>query len=202
MAVVATVAFPLLEVAHGTLGIPINVWAALVHVSSVVVGAMLAAKILPLFTRNLRGSARPGLLTAVYALLLLLWFFRPYQLEISGTLIAQKLTGEWWLPLAALRVRMDVFSVVDVVAGFFLYLPMGALFAVWPLRLRGRLRGVIPALLFIVVIEMMHTFVAYRWPDSTDVLVQSAGVLVGWLIVRRAGFKPYGELLGGYRHAA
>lgn len=189
--------FPMLEVAHGAAGVPIHSGAAIIHVMAVAAGALMGAVLLPRFSRAFRGVRRPQLLTGCYAVLLLLWVSRPYQVEISGALIVDKLSGKWWLPLGALAGRMDVFSVVDVLAGFFLYLPVGGLLAVWPLRLVGRLRGIVPAVAFVVLTEVTQTFVAYRWPDITDVLVQSAGLAIGWLIVRRAGFKPYGEQLGG-----
>jgi glycopeptide antibiotics resistance protein len=92
-----------------------------------------------------------------------------------------------------------MFSVVDVMVAFFLFLPLGALLAVWPIRLRGSLRGFLPALYFAGAVELSQTMVLGRTVDITDFLVQAAGVGIGWAIVRRAGFRPYGEQLSRKR---
>jgi VanZ family protein len=88
-----------------------------------------------------------------------------------------------------------LFSVTKVVAEFLLYFPVGSLLAVWPLRRRGPLGHILPAVYVAVALELGQVFIAGRWFDSTDVLVQCAAAGVGWIIARRAGFAPYGELL-------
>lgn len=184
-----------LEVAHGVLGIPIDAGAALVHVVAVAAGATLAVFGLPKFTRSFRGSARPRALTASYAVVLALWALRPYRPETSLDALVGKLESDWWIPLQSLGARVDMFSVVDVVAPFLLYAPLGALLAVWPLRGRGPLSGFAPALYLAVATEVSQTLVATRTFDVTDLMIQSAGVAVGWVLVRRAGYLPYGEQL-------
>ena len=116
-------------------------------------------------------------------------------LVVSVSVVAAKLTGEWWIPLRLLGSRMDMFSVIDVVIGFFLFFPLGAALAVWPLRPRSALAGFLPALYLAAVLEVGQTFVAGRTMDMTDFLVQAAGAVVGWTIVRRAGYRPYGSVL-------
>lgn len=183
------------EVAHGALGMEILGGAAIVHVLAAASGAALAATGLPAFSRLLRGRQRPGALSLACAVWLLLWFLRPYAPEPTLGGVFAKLTSDWWVPLRLLGSRMDMFSVVDVVGAFFLYLPLGALLAVWPLRLRGVLRGFLPALYFAAGVELAQALVVTRIVDVTDFLVQAAGVLIGWTVVRRAGFRPYGEQL-------
>jgi glycopeptide antibiotics resistance protein len=191
----AAVFLTVTEVAHGALGIGIHAGAALVHTIAVGSGAWLAAAGLAGFSRRFRGVQRPRLVTVTYAVVLVLWASRPYSLELSLAAVAAKLDSDWWIPLRFSAMRMDMFSVVDVVVWFFLYLPVGGLLAVWPLRLRGWLAGFAPALYMAAVTEFSQILWASRTLDITDLLVQSAAAAVGWVVIRRAGFRPYGGQL-------
>jgi VanZ like family len=126
---------------------------------------------------------------------LAMWSLRPFVPEFDGGMLAQKLHNRWWLPLASLGMRMDFFSVVDVCSPFFLYLPLGALLAVWPLRRSGPLRGPLPAVYLALLLETSQFVVEGRLPDITDALVQGAAALVGWAIMRRTGYPRRGTLL-------
>ncbi|HSG49924.1 MAG TPA: VanZ family protein [Longimicrobiales bacterium] len=187
--------FTLAEIAHGALGMEILGGAAVVHATAFGAGALLGAWGLPAFTRSVRGVHRPRILLGGYAAWCLVWALRPYALESSLGAVAGKLATEWWIPLRFLGSRVDTFSVVDVVGGFFLFLPLGGLLAVWPLRLRGGLAVFLPALWFAALLEVSQTLVLTRTLDITDFLVQAAGAVIGWTMVRRAGFRPYGEQL-------
>lgn len=190
----SVILFGLVEIAHGALGMEIFAGAAVVHAVAVAGGGVVAAVGLPVFTRLLRGASRPRAFTVSYAMWLVLWGLRPYSPELVSR-IGAKLEGDWWVPLRFLGSRMDMFSVVDVVVGFFLLLPLGALLAVWPLRLRGPLGGVLPALYLAAGIEVAQLLVAGRTLDITDFLIQAAGAGIGWVVVRRAGYRPYGQQL-------
>jgi glycopeptide antibiotics resistance protein len=96
-------------------------------------------------------------------------------------------------------MRLDMFSVVDVSGPFLLYLALGALLAVWPLRLRGRLSGFAPAIYLAVATEIAQIVVAERLLDVTDLMIQASGATAGWVVVRRAGFRPYGAQLAPAR---
>ena len=76
-----------------------------------------------------------------------------------------------------------------------MYLPLGSLLAVWPLRLRGRWAHLWPGVWLAVVIELGHVVIADRTFDATNALVACAGLGIGWIVVRRSGFAPYGEAL-------
>ena len=78
-------------------------------------------------------------------------------------------------------------------APFFLYLPMGALLAAWPCRRRGLLAGPAPAVVLALVLEAMQLVVRDRQPDITDFLVAGSGAIIGWAIIRRAGYPVQGE---------
>jgi glycopeptide antibiotics resistance protein len=80
-----------------------------------------------------------------------------------------------------------------VCAPFFLYLPLGGLLAVWPIRRQGWLSGPLPGVWLALALETAQLLVLDRTLDITDVLVQASGVVIGWAIVRRAGYKTYGE---------
>jgi glycopeptide antibiotics resistance protein len=88
-----------------------------------------------------------------------------------------------------------VFSALHVVQLFALYFPLGAMLAVWPLRLSGRWSGLGPALLLAAVIEAGHLVIAGRYFDVTNALIAWAGLGIGWTVVRRSGFRPYGAAL-------
>ena len=195
---VAAAAVPLLaaaEVVHSLIGIPIQAGAIVVHAGAVALGAVVTARLLPSFTRNVRGPARPRMLTLAYAIVVAVWAFRPWFPELNTTEIIRKVTSDWWIPLSSLGMSMTFFSVADVLILFLLFLPLGGLLAVWPLRSKGRLAGFAPAIYLAVVLEVCQIFVAGRSLDITDLLVQSAAAMVGWTVVRRAGFSPYGAQL-------
>jgi VanZ family protein len=186
----------LAEVGHATLGLPIEAGAVLAHAVGVAAGAVTTATGLPRLTRMLHGRSRPRALLVAYGGVLLLWALRPFSPELSLGAIVGKLTNEWWIPLRFLGQRVDMFSVVDVVSPFFLYLPLGALLAVWPLARRGALSLFWPAAYLGAATELAQVLVQGRLLDSTDLLVQVAGAVVGWAVMRRAGFRPHGTLLG------
>jgi VanZ family protein len=183
------------EVSHGFLGLRIQAGAALAHSVGVMVGALAMAVSLPSLAPVLRGRSRPITLLAVYGLVLASWALRPYLPVASLEVIGEKLATPWWIPLGIMRQRFDMFSVFDVPATFFLYLPLGALLAVWPLARGGWLGFVWPVAYLAVATEIAQLFVLDRWVDVTDPLLQIAGAAVGWAVLRRAGFTPHGTLL-------
>jgi glycopeptide antibiotics resistance protein len=89
---------------------------------------------------------------------------------------------------------MDFFSVVDVCAPFFLYLPLGALLAVWPWRRQGAGSGPWPGVWLALGLELSQIAVGGRMTDITDFMVTASGVLVGWALIRRARYRVYGEM--------
>ncbi len=184
----------LAELGHGLLGQEIVVGSALVHGLSIAIGAIVAERTLPTLTQMYRGAARPRFLIRAYAVVIALWALRPYIPELKP--IAEQLTGTWWIPLESLGMRVDVFSVVDVMAPFFLYFPLGALLAVWPLRSSGWLSGLWPAVWLALATEASQLVIQERLVDITDPLVQIAGALIGWTVIRRAGYATYGAVGG------
>jgi uncharacterized membrane protein YhaH (DUF805 family) len=195
VALVGSALCVLAELAHGLLGLPLDAGAALTHAVGVVAGAAAAGRWLSPLTRRLRGRDRPGALLLAYGVVLLLWALRPFAVETSLAAVIHKLTNDWWIPLRFLGQRVDMFSVVDVVSPFFLYLPLGALLKVWPLARRGWLGRFWPAVYFAAATELMQVGVQGRLLDSTDLLVQMSGAVVGWLVLRRAGFAAHGTVL-------
>jgi glycopeptide antibiotics resistance protein len=195
LAGVAAGALAAMEVMHGALGLRIDSSALLLHVFGVTGGLWLGVRWVPRFARSVRGVDRPRLLALAYAAVLVLWAIRPYALELSMGALAAKLQGDWWVPLESLGGRADMFSVVDVFVAFALYVPVGALLAVWPLRRHGVLAGFLPAIALGLATEVAQTFVVGRSLDITDALIQASGAVVGWVVVRRAGFRVAGELV-------
>ncbi len=182
------------ELMHGPLGQPIVIGAALLHALAVGLGAWGSARWLPTLSVALRGVHRVRALSVSYVLVLACWAWRPYLPEYQLDSMRRKLTTDWYLPLAGLAMAQDFFSVVDVCAPFFLYLPLGALLAVWPWRRRGWLAGPLAGVWVATALEGAQILVLGRMLDITDVMITSSGVLVGWAIFRRAGYQVYGEV--------
>jgi VanZ family protein len=185
----------LVELARGLSGQRMETGAFAAHVVGLAIGALLAWRLLPAATRRLRGAARVRALGAVYLLVLALWAWRPFRLDLSGPTLTAEFAAEHFIPLYALGARGDLFSAADVATQFLLYFPLGALAAVWPLARRGAWRGPVPAIVAALVLETAQLVVAERFFDVTDWLVQGAGALVGWSVAWRAGFRPRGTLL-------
>lgn len=184
-----------LEIGHGGLGLSVRWEALVVHVLAIAGGAAAARAVLPVFTQRWRGAARARLALAAYAALLLLFAWRPLWPRTSWAEITGQLSFSQFIPLASVAGRTDVFSALHVLQQFALYVPLGAVLAVWPLRLQGRHAHLRPAFLLALVFELGHIVIAERLFDITNVLLACAGVLLGWTVVRRAGFAPYGEAL-------
>jgi glycopeptide antibiotics resistance protein len=184
-----------LEIVHAVALEAINAGALLVHVIAITLGAILAARALPRFAK-LGHQERPLFALGTYAVIIAMWSWRPFRLELSASAMAEQFTREHVIPLAALAIRGDLFSVTDVIAQCLLFLPVGALLAVWPLRRSGVLRKVLPAVYLSVVLEVGKIAVADRFMDVTHILIQCAGAGIGYALMRLAGFRPYGELLG------
>jgi glycopeptide antibiotics resistance protein len=181
----------LAELLHGPNGQPIIAGAVVVHALAIAAGAFLAAALLPDFSKAVRGAARPRWVLRFLAALIALWALRPWVPEFLP--LSDRLSHDWWVPLAALGGRMDVFSVADVVGPFCLYIPLGALLAVWPWRRTGWLGNLWPAVWLAFGTEALQLVVQGRFVDVTDPLIQVSGAIIGWTIIRRAGYHPYGE---------
>jgi glycopeptide antibiotics resistance protein len=191
----AAVIFPLVEVVRGVTSQPIVAGAALVHLLAVALGAFAAVRWLPGLARRLHGPGRPRALLGMYTLWLILWTWRPFIPDITPAVLRMEVVLIRFIPLGTLSGRVDLFSVVDVALGFCLFLPVGALLAVWPLRRQGWLMGPFPAVYAALLFELGQIPIADRFFDITDALIGMAGGLIGWVVVRRAGFTLRGELL-------
>jgi hypothetical protein len=183
------------EVGHGMLGYPIWWGAVLVRMAGLAVGAWAAHRALPVLTQVLRGAARARAAVLAYGALLVLWGWRLFMPRTDLHAIAAQLAPANLVPLASLAGRVDAFSALHVLQQFLLYLPLGSLLAVWPLRLRGRWAHLWPGVWLATVIELGHAVIQGRTFDVTNALVACAGLGIGWIVVRRSGFAPYGEAL-------
>lgn len=183
------------EVARAAASVIVPAGPILVHVGAVSAGAAAAALLLPVVARRLRGAERPQLLFALYVGVVALWYLRPYVPELSPSAWLDELAGNWWMPMAFAAARMDLFSVIDVTNAFFLFLPVGALLAIWPFRRGSRWGGIVPGLVLAAVVEAMQLFVVGRTLALADMLIAAAGVWTGWVVLTRAGFPPRGQML-------
>jgi VanZ family protein len=202
VALAGAAALVMAELVRGATGYAIGAGPILASTGGVALGAWAGARVLPAFSRTWHGAARPRMLLWGYLAVVLLWSLRPFYPEFDGAMLAQKLSLEQLIPLLSYRERTDLFTAVDVAVTGLLVLPAGALLAVWPLRRRGWLAGPLPVVYVAAIAECAQILVAGRWFDATDMAVQSAAALLGWGMVRRAGYRPYGEALRARRPAA
>jgi glycopeptide antibiotics resistance protein len=182
-----------LELGHGVLAVTIRWEAAAVHALSITFGAWAAWRWLPAVTKTLRGARRAGAMFLTYAILLVIWGWRPFYPRIDPAAIAEQVALPNLIPLEFLASRADVFSALHVAQQFLLYLPLGALLAVWPLRSAGRWSGLKPVLWLAAGVELGHIFIDQRLFDVTNALIAVAGASIGWVVLRRSTYPVYGE---------
>lgn len=193
----AALVYPAIEVVHGVAALPILLGAALTHVVAVAIGAVVAAATIRSFAARYPVKSRVRILAVAYSLAIAVWSWRPFQLDLSRAAMADQFTSSHLVPLKALAERGDLFSVTDVIAQGVLFVPLGALLAVWPVRTRGPLRGMLPALYLAIILETGKIPIAERFMDVTHILIQSAGAALGFLLLRRVGYAVRGELTDG-----
>jgi len=185
------------ELIRAPLGLELSIGAVVMHGLGAAIGAFATARWLPLFSREVRGRYRPLALSAAYIVVLAAWSWDPFLLETDIRAILEQLSPTRFSLLSAHIGRVDVYSVADIGAAFFLFLPVGGLLAVWPLKLRGWLAHFLPGLYLAALVELSQILIVDRYFGLTDVIVQCAGVAIGWMVIRMAGYQPYGVLLPG-----
>lgn len=193
-ALAGLVACTLVEILHGAAAYPIQLGAILTHAVAIAVGAWASATWLPRASAHFRGARRPRALFLLYIAIIAIWSWRPFIPELSGASIREQFSAVHWVPMRALAIRVDLFTVTDVVTQFLLYMPLGALLAVWPLRDKGAWRHLLPAIYLSIVMELGKIVIEGRFFDVTHILIQVSGAAMGWIILRRSGFLPYGEV--------
>lgn len=185
----------LVEVAHGGVGMPVDLAAAAASGVGVIVGALLAAT-LEARLHPMEGVTRARIVAVTTLASTVLWSWRPFIPRTSADAMAAALGRTVWLPIHAHPYTANLLGVAQVLQLAALGFSLGALLAVWPLRVKGVLGYVWPAALFAAFIELGHAALAAREVDITGFLLLFAGAWLGDAVVRRAGFRQYGTLLG------
>lgn len=181
------------EVLRGMSGADLRPWAVVLHAVATLLGAALAAALADREREGAgRGQSSGDRLVRLrrdpraFVAILFLWSLRPFAPVTGVGELLGKLSTDAFVPLRALSGMWSLHSVADVAIGFCLYLPVGAWYSVRR-RADGRgPRAPWPGLALAVATEVAQLLVRGRNFDVTDVMVQGAGVLVGWAIVRRA----------------
>jgi len=62
--------------------------------------------------------------------------------------------------------------------------------------------GCLAGVYLAAVTELGQVFVAGRYFSGTDVMIQTAAVAIGWTVMRRVGYRPYGALVTEGRRGA
>jgi len=121
--------------------------------------------------------------------------WRPFLPQTDIDAIAAQLTTA--VSCRSRRLRSAWTSSADCTwRSSLLFLPLGSLLAVWPLRLRGGWAQLWPGVWLALAIEAGHLVIVDRYFDLTNALIACAGLGIGWLAMRRSGFRPYGERWG------
>jgi VanZ family protein len=189
----AAAAVAAVGIGHGVLGVAIRWEAIATDTLSIASGAWTARRWLGGFTRAYRGPGRARAAYAFYALWLVAWSWRPFIPSTSLHEILDEFTASHLIPLQALSSRVDAFSAFHVAQQFLLYLPLGCLLAVWPLRQRGPWSNLWPAIWLTLALELGHALIAARFLDVTNALIAISALGIGWVVIRRLGFATYGE---------
>lgn len=184
------------ELAHGIAGQPIQVSAVIGHSVAMAVGATAAWRWGPMVVNAATERRRARWAIVLLAGLLVAWAWRPFMPRISWQAARAQLTMQHLTPLGVIGSSSDLLGVMDVAEQFFLYVSLGMVLAAWPLRYRGRLAHVWPAIYIAFILELGQILVLNRVFDVTDLLTQCAAICVGFVVVRRAGAEARGELLG------
>ena len=192
IAVVGVLVVVAAHVAHGVISLPIRWSETFADAASVAIGAWAAAHWLAALTHRFRGAARARAFILTYSALLAVWAWRPFVPEVRMKAIAAELDSSAFIPLAGLSMRFDAFSASHVAQQFLLYFPLGAVLAVWPMRLRGKWSTLWPAVFLAVVVEAGHIVVSGRTFDVTNALLACAGLASAWMAVRRSGYRLHG----------
>ena len=182
------VAWAAAEILRGLSGGDMLGWAVVMHTLASAIGAVGAA----VWTRRMNARHGPGVRAtpyafAAYAVLVVLWSWRPFVLVTSWHAVAEALNANAFTPMANLAGLMTVHSVADVGVGALLYAPLGAwLVARAPATAGGQggPRMLWPGFAVALVAECAQIVIAGRTFDVTDILVQWAGVLVGAVVWR------------------
>jgi glycopeptide antibiotics resistance protein len=194
--------FALAELARGASGGDVRPLAVVAHAAAVAAGAAIGAVVLHAWARGHRApqpvdDARTTwwppareplgrLVVGAYLFAVVCWSARPFVPVRSLAASIASVGRDQLVPLRSLAQTFSLHSVADVGVGFLLYVPVGAWLAARPLRRRGPLATLLPGLYLAVATEVLQLGVFTRVFDVTDVLVQCAGVCVGWVVLRRA----------------
>jgi VanZ family protein len=185
-----------LEITHGIAGQMIQPGAMTSHAIAIALGAVVAWLGAPAaLSRFGRKRTIVAILLVASAVLLAVWNWRPFEFHLNEAVIRRQLSLPHLTPLGLMSGEIDLYGVADLIRQFSLYIALGVLLAVWPLRQRGWLAFVLPAIYLAVVLEVGQLFVVGRTFDVTDIITQCAAVAVGYVMVRRAGWGVVGTVL-------
>lgn len=186
----------LCHVVRAAVGVPAPPALAVAQALGLALGASVVL-LVPRLARRTHDPRRALLVLVLYAGALAVWSWRPFTPRTRLAEVVAQFTAPHLVPLGSVPLRLELGIVYDVAGQSLLFLPLGLLLAVWPLRRRGPLRHVLPAIYLAAVLELGQALVQGRSLDVTDFLVRSAGAAVGLVVALRAGAEPHGESLGG-----
>lgn len=194
VAVAGAVCFTCAELLHGIFGLQIVPIAIAAHILGVLLGAVLAQW---LYQRNFvqGGSGRTVHFVRIgYASLLVLWSTRPFLPSIDLQAIVQQLSTNQIIPMLSLAGRRDLYSVMHVIRQTLLYVPAGAILAVWPVAKRGWMAHLLPVVYAAILLELTHLVIEGRFFDTTNIILACAGAMLGWVVMRTAGIGVMGRI--------
>jgi len=182
------------EALRGPQGLELSAGAVVMHALGAAAGAVATAWLIPAISSRLDERQRALTLATAYTTLLAVLSWQPFRPETDMRAAMSQLSLRSLVPLRTYDFR-GLFSVADIAIPFFLFLPLGGLLAVWPLRMRGWLGYCLPGVYVAIVTELLQLVIRDRYFSGTDLVVQCAGVIVGYLVLKLAGYQVAGEIV-------
>jgi glycopeptide antibiotics resistance protein len=182
------------EALRGPQGLELNAGAVVMHALGAAVGAVAAAWMIPMLANRMDERQRALTLATAYVTLLAVLAWQPFRPETGMGSVTDQLSLSALVPLRSYDFR-GLLSVADIAITFFLFLPLGGLLAVWPLRLRGWLGYCLPGVYVAIATELLQLVIRDRYFSGTDLMVQCAGVVVGYVVLKLAGYGVAGEVV-------
>jgi glycopeptide antibiotics resistance protein len=127
---------------------------------------------------------------ALVGWLTLMVFFewQPFNFNFSSAEAARRLHAMSFIPFADYQQSPYLSAFDQICSKTVLFLPVGALLAWVGFGPRGRAGNflvVVPAVLFTALLEAGQLFLPTRYASVTDVVIESFGIWLGFVIVRR-----------------
>jgi VanZ family protein len=163
----------------------------LVNVSGAATGVLLAIQLVP-HRRGSYGRARRrrvlGGALAVMAGLYVVYNWSPFDFTWSSAIVEGRASRLWAVPFASYYQNAEFKALSDATVKLCLSAPFGILIQLLigrPAQSAASMAAVVASAIFFAVVETGQLLLPSRFPDNTDVLLATGGVLAAMHLTRR-----------------